>query len=328
MISSSAPVVIAGPDGGSEHPGYCHRAYAASFAHLGKPRFLPRSGGWLIERPVVGSPFLDAMGCYPLFCCDDWTRLDEDLVDISSDLVSVCLVTDPFGSFDIEALQCHFHRFFQFKTHFVADMSLSPEQLVSNHHQYYARWAMRRLHLEVHEEPIRFLDEWVNLYSELVRRHNIKGVAAFSREAFALQLSVPGMVLFRAVHGDETVGAQLWCRRREVAYSHLTACSEHGYSLRAAYALHSAAIGYFRNEVAWLDFGGSAGLRSTDQDGLAIFKRGWASGMRDAYLCGRILDPAKYAQAMARARASPCDYFPEYRRGEFGSGFTDVSRES
>jgi hypothetical protein len=51
--------------------GYSHPAYAASLAELGTPRWLPKSNGWILVRPV---PSLsgqdkrtanDAMGCYP-----------------------------------------------------------------------------------------------------------------------------------------------------------------------------------------------------------------------------------------------------------------------
>ena len=63
--------------------GYAHPAYAHSLAEFGSPRPLPRSGGWLLERPIPGSPYRDAMGCYPLFAAQDWSRLYSDLDEIS-----------------------------------------------------------------------------------------------------------------------------------------------------------------------------------------------------------------------------------------------------
>ena len=39
---------------------------------------------------------------------------------------------------------------------------------------------------------------------------------------------------------------------------------------------------------------------------------------RTAYFCGRIFDPAKYAQLVELNRVGPTSYFPAYRRGEFG----------
>src|SRR3990172_4731763 len=74
--------------------GYLHPGHAASLAEFGTPRPLPHSGGWLLERTIPGSESRDAMGCYPLFACRDWSRLPMDLEDLARDLVSVSLVTD------------------------------------------------------------------------------------------------------------------------------------------------------------------------------------------------------------------------------------------
>ena len=77
--------------------GFHHPAYAKSLAEFGHPRLLPNSGGWILERSIPGFPFRDAMGPYPLFCCERWDALPTDMSDLQSDLVSLALVTDPFG---------------------------------------------------------------------------------------------------------------------------------------------------------------------------------------------------------------------------------------
>src|SRR5438045_5100866 len=81
--------------------GYAHPQYAASLGEYGAPRLLPRSRGWILERPIPGTDVRDAMGCYPLFACQDWSGLSDDLAEISRErsLVSVVLVTDPFGEY-------------------------------------------------------------------------------------------------------------------------------------------------------------------------------------------------------------------------------------
>jgi hypothetical protein len=81
--------------------GYLHPGYAASLAEFGTPRLLPRSEGWILERQIPGSPYSDGMGCYPLFACQDWSQLHADLESIGSELVSLALVTDPFGKYDV-----------------------------------------------------------------------------------------------------------------------------------------------------------------------------------------------------------------------------------
>ena len=100
--------------------GYLTRDYAQSLAAWGAVRELPRSGGWLLERRIPGSPWTDAMGPYPLFACHDWAQLHADLDDLDGRLVSVSLVTDPFGSYDERSLrQCFPDRVVRFKEHFL-----------------------------------------------------------------------------------------------------------------------------------------------------------------------------------------------------------------
>src|SRR6185436_10515896 len=76
-------------------PGYRHPGYATSLSEFGTPLYLPRSGGWLLVREIPNSTRRDAMGCYPLFFCDDYEALAADLQDLAPDIVSVVLVADP-----------------------------------------------------------------------------------------------------------------------------------------------------------------------------------------------------------------------------------------
>ena len=43
--------------------GYLHESYARSLADFGRPRALPGSGGWILQRRVPGAEVDDAMGC-------------------------------------------------------------------------------------------------------------------------------------------------------------------------------------------------------------------------------------------------------------------------
>jgi hypothetical protein len=299
--------------------GYMHPGYAESLAEFGTPRELPRCGGWVLERQIPGLPYRDAMGCYPLFACQDWSRLASDLDNIGDDLVSLALVTDPFGEYDETCL----HRCFRdvvipFKDHFIVDLRRPMNDIVSRHHRYYARKALKSLYVEECQEPTQFTDEWVALYANLIDRHNLKGIKAFSKRAFAKQLSTPGTVMLRAVHQDVVAGAQIWFVQGEVGYSHLTALSEAGYELGASYALYWFAIECVSDKVRWLDLGAGAGAKSDGTDGLSRFKRGWSTGTRTAYFCGRIFDQVRYSEIVKAKGVLATDYFPAYRKGEFG----------
>lgn len=296
--------------------GYNHPLYAESLREFGTPRELPQCRGWLLERPVPGRAYRDAMGCYPLFACPDWSRLHLDLAAVSGDdLVSVTLVTEPFGEYDEPYLRRCFPDVVRpFKEHFFADLGRLQ---VSRHHRYYARWALRQTTVAVCADPALFLDEWVRLYANLCARQHLRGVKAFSRQAFSRQLTIPGLVVLHATARGVTVGAQLWYVQGEVAHSHLTACSPQGYELRTAYALYGSAIEHFAGKVRWLALGAGAGARGDPNDGLSRFKHGWATGTRTAYLCGRVFSPERYAEAVAARGIAATDYFPAYRQGEF-----------
>ena len=298
--------------------GYAHPAYAWSLQEFGCPRELPRCGGWVLERQVPGTSERDATGCYPLFACADWGRLREDLDAIGGSLLTLGLVADPFGNFERADLERCFDLVRPFKPHFVCDLALPAERLASAHHRYYARKALASARVEVCADPRSFADDWVRLYAELVERHGLEGIKAFSRRSLEQQLAVPGMVALRAVVGEEVVGGHLWYVQGDVAYSHLAAASQQGYAVGVSYALYSFALQYFAGRARWLDLGAGAGLSSKDGDGLARFKRGWSSGTRIAYFCGRVFKPDRYAEVARMRGAQGTDYFPAYRQGEFG----------
>jgi hypothetical protein len=301
--------------------GYSHPAYAASLAEFGRPRRLSRSGGWLLERSIPGTDYRDAMGCYPLFACDDWSKLESDLNDLREEIVSVALVADPFGNHDPELLhRCFPDRFTPFKAHLVTDLSHQPESFVAAQHRRKARRALERLTVEHCADATNFVDDWNRLYANLIQRHGIHGISAFSEASFKAQLAVPGIAMFRAVDESETAGMTLWYTDRGVAYYHLGAYSDTGYDLEASFAIFWYVLDYFsKQNIHWLDLGAGAGLSSAgEEDGLTRFKRGWANSTLPAYLCGRVFDQVKYEEATRARRITSTDYFPAYRKGEFG----------
>ena len=299
--------------------GYMHPGYAESLAQFGTPRRLPRSGGWILVRQIPGSPYHDAMGTYPLFACQDWSQLYLDLEEMGDELVSLAVVADPFGHHRASCLhECFKDVVIPFKEHFVIDLKSSVNTFVCAHHRRYARKALRDLYVERCDEPEQFVKVWGDLYTNLVKTHNITGIPAFSRTAFTKQLSVPGIVVFRAVSEERTVGMLLWYIQKEVGYYHLGAYSPVGYNLRASFALFWFAIEYFAaNGLRWLNLGAGAGVRDDGMDGLSRFKHGWSTGTQTAYFCGRIFDRARYSEIVRAKGISATDYFPAYRNGEF-----------
>ena len=297
--------------------GYCHRQYAESFAEVGQPRELPNCGGWLIERVIPQSALRDGMGCYPLFDCCNWAGLPVDLSGLAESLVSVSLVVNPFADVAETDLRCWFDVVIPFKQHYVTDLRRPVDDLVGRQHRRNVQKASGLVQVDVCRTPLDFLSEWCALYGHLAARHGITGVKAFSRAAFEKQLGVPGLVMFRALADDEIVGLHMWYVRDRVAYGHLGATSTRGYEVMASYALYWYAVQHFRSHVDWLDLGGVAGVSESSLDGLRQFKAGWATGTRQAFLCGRVLQQDPYDRLSAERATSKTSYFPAYREGEF-----------
>jgi hypothetical protein len=157
----------------------------------------------------------------------------------------------------------------------------------------------------------------MQVFGTLVERHGIRGIRAFSREAFSRQLRIPGMVMFEAKAQGETVGLDLWYVQGDVAYGHLVAFSDLGYKLRASYATKWAVLEHFSDKLRWLDLGGGAGANADAGDGLSKFKDGWSTGTKPVYLCGRVFQPERYKELCEMKQVGDTSYFPAYRNQEF-----------
>ena len=270
--------------------GYGDFRYAQSLAEFGEPRALPRSEGWLLERPVPGGGAHDLIGPYPLFACANWAGLPADLEALEDRAVSVVLVADPLGDADEGDLERAFPDLMRpYKHHHVLDLD-QPGRL-PEHHRRHIRRSAAAVEVDVCADPALLLDDWTRLYSGLAERHGLAGIRAFSRTAFARQLALPGLVAVRAERDGATVGMALWLVDAPTAHYHLAAYSPEGYEVSASYAIFDRALRHLRARgVRWVDLGGSPDAGSAN--GLERFKRGWATGGRAAYLCGRVLDRA------------------------------------
>ena len=293
---------------------YAGPRYAEALAEWGTPVELGGSAGWLLEQPIEVSALHDARGCYPVFSCRDWQGLPADLKRLDEKLVSVTVVTDPLAEPDAELLRKAFPDVSRpYKQHFVVDLSAGASAL-SLHHRRNVKRALQHVELQVCAAPEQHLQEWLTLYAGLRERHQIRGIAAFSSESFRKQLQLPGLRMFRASIAGQTIGLNLWMAGEVNGYYHLGAYSAQGYRAGAAYALFWFAIGHFRQRgLKWLNLGAGAGAVESVDDGLSRFKRGWATGTKTAYLCGRICNRAAYLLLAARASSSPA-FFPAYRQ--------------
>jgi hypothetical protein len=298
--------------------GYLHPDYAESLSEYGTPLQLPRSGGWLLKRSIDGVQ-ADAMGTYPLFTCSDWKPLRDDLNQLGKSVVSAVVVTDPLGEYDEPFLRdCFVDLVIPFKSHFGNDLRRPLEETMPKHHARNASSGLKQVTVERCEDTLSRLGDWVKLYSLLIERHQITGIRTFSRNSFAGQLKTPGMVCFRAIRDQQTVGMILWYVQNGIAYYHLGAYTDEGYHFRASFALFRKALEYFAEAgLNYANLGAGAGLGSDADDGLSRFKRGWSTCVRTAFICGRIFDRQEYDRLVRARGVGVTNYFPAYRNGEF-----------
>ena len=227
--------------------------------------------------------------------------------------MSVSLVTNPFADVSVSQLQATFPDVcYEYKQHFVTDLSLPLESIVQGNHRRNVRKALSAVDVYRSTAVDELLPHWQVLYDNLIERHEIGGIAKFSPTSLERQMRVPGFMAFAALDGDDTCGMTLWYVQGDVAYYHLGAYSDRGYELGVSFALFWNALTYFTGAgVRWAALGAGAGVKASES-GLTRFKQGWATHTRPAYFCGRILQYAVYAK-LAAATPSATGFFPGYR---------------
>jgi hypothetical protein len=297
--------------------GYADPRYADSLSEFGKPVFLSNAKGWVLERQISDTSYFDIMGLYPLFVCQNESKFKDDFEDLDGKYVSISMVFDPLQKYDISELKSQMNdKFMPFKEHFIVDLKLPLEKVISSHHRYYAKKSLRTTQIELCSEPHSVLDKWCFLYDQLKERHTISGISQFSKISFQKQFSVPGSFVFTAKQNENIEGIQIWFLSGNRVYYHLSAYSDTGYSSSISYAMIWHVLHFFKEKgVEVADLGGGAGFENKE-DGLTRFKKGWASGKRKVYFAGKILNLPIYTQLTKKISKKNSLYFPAYRDPE------------
>jgi hypothetical protein len=291
------------------HP-YASDAYVRVFEDAAQPLWVPAWGAYVLTRELPGGGGRDALGVYPLAPFGPGADLKAGISWLKDQgLVSIGLVPDPATAPPLAELEAAFGLCMPFKTHQLIDFSRPVE--FTKHHRGKIRRALEKVSVEVVPLAER-LDDWCGLYGNLVDRHDIGGLSAFSRGAFERLAQVDDVMAVAAFFEGEIVSMHLWVDdpATGVGYSLLAATSPQGYRLSAAYAVNDVSIRLL-SHLKGLNLGGGAGLAS-EEDGLTYFKRGFANDEVQAFFCGAILDAPRYA-ALSGGRIQAVPPFPAYR---------------
>jgi len=288
---------------------YATSLYARSLHHWGTN---VRVEAWRTDVIVrtISPADSDAFGTYPICVLPPDGDIAGGLAELRArGLVAVTLVLDDLHRPDLAALRDHFDLVVPFKKHAIYRPALAGAD--SRHHRYEIARATRTLRTGVFDLG-QDLAAWIALYSHLVARHQLGGVHVFPNEHHELLAAVPDITAIGAWRDDRLVSAHLWAVHDGKVHSHLAASSPEGYSSGAAYAVYDAARRHFA-QAEWVNFGGGAGAGDDPADGLMRFKKGFANDTADAYICGKVLNAARY-EALSRGSDPAARFFPAYRQ--------------
>ncbi len=290
-----------------ERPLYARAEYAQAFGF--STIDLPEWRTAVLQRDIPGAELTDALGCYPLSLIAPEADLQGGLERLrAAGAVSVSLVPDPVTGPGRGTLSEAFAICRPFKTHYLIDRAALTGAAPATHRRW-IRKAMRECVVAV--GALRdSLGEWEQLYRGTIERHEITGLQRFSPDYFKALAGLSGVEVLKAKFEGETVAMALWIHGPDVVYYHLGASSAQGYETRAMYGIFEVAREHF-SSIRILHLGGAAGVASSPDDGLARFKRGFANREVDAYFCGAILDPERYAALTTERPAG--NFFPAYR---------------
>lgn len=299
-------------------PGYSTEDYARTCSHLGEPVRMTGSDAWLLRRNIPGSELTDLVGPYPIFCSSKLGELRVDLERLESDDVSLTCVLDPLETSAGIGLATEVFPdlLVPFKRHFFVDLRSDFAAARSSHHRRSVSRASRNVEVNAATDPGEHVQEWAELYDSLRQDKRFQGGPSdFSESALEAQLELPGVSYYRATSNGTCVAASLWIEHGDRIYYHLGASSDRGRSLKASFSIFDRALGDAASRgLSWACLGGAAGLKDDAADGLAFFKRGWATDTHTAYLAGRVLNRGAY-EALCGATMPRGGYFPAYRGG-------------
>ena len=87
--------------------------------------------------------------------------------EIDDELVSLAVVTDPFGGYDEAYLnRCFRDVVIPFKKHYIVDLHFPINEIGSSGHRKHARRALRAVQVQVVEHPTEFVETWSMLYEQ------------------------------------------------------------------------------------------------------------------------------------------------------------------
>ncbi|WP_319581974.1 GNAT family N-acetyltransferase [uncultured Pseudodesulfovibrio sp.] len=297
----------------STEQGYYSNDYCGSLSEFGTQFIGHNSGAGFLRQEFSGS--VDYCGQYPFVCVKSWDEILFDLEDMKKEGgISAVFVTDPFFEKDVPISLGRLNIARKFKRHFIVNLDKDLDRKLSGKKRYTVRKASESQKVRIFKGKREYAPVFWELYSELIRRHNIQGIQRLSEKAIGAQLEVEGAVVVEASTQGRIVGAMIWYIVGDKAYSHLHAQSAEGYTLHTNFALYYKMLRYLQDAgIKYANLGGVPGHEDSKGNGLAHFKSIWSDEARYSWLCGEILDRVGYERLTIGLDVNSDNFFPAYR---------------
>ncbi len=288
---------------------YNSKIYAECFSELGEIYALKKSGVFCLKLPNQFTPYYDLSYCYPFITPNNCNNLIQDLIE-ETEFQCFYGVLNPWIEFNNSYE--FFDRAFRYKFHYFVE--LDEKNIWDKLHSTHKRKIKSSLkHIKVTiEKPENVAEKWVELYENLIKKHNIKGLTKFSPSILKKFLLVPGSKIYSAYVQGDLSGLAVFYELNSIVYYHLAAYSDKAYQVSASYGLFWEAINNFREKFSILHLGGVSDSGNTD--GLKFFKAGWGSNTIPVYFLAKILNRAKFTETVCISKSEHIkDFFPPYR---------------
>jgi len=272
------------------HP-FCSQAYAKALEEPGVQVVpVPQWRTFVLVRQTP-TGLRQATGLRPIASLDPDCDIRGGLDHLRREgIASVSLVTDPLWCPDLAVLQQEFTSCRPFKQSYFIDRETERVHLRKRHRNMVNR---ARRAVEIRSVALAdHLEEWLRLYQHNVQTRQI--AQPFSPAYFDRLLEVAGLETLAVLVDGQIVTMTLWVRYGDIRYYHDGASSEAGFETSASYAAFGHVI-ETATDVRYLVLGGSAHFRDEPQDGLAVFKRGFANASATSYLCSAVLNRPRSA---------------------------------
>lgn len=291
--------------------GYLSDAYTSSLLEFGHRAYLQRLNLALMKRKIDERGISDYTNFYPMAFVKesnhDWWGLELETAHKILTGISLTLITDPLIKID-EFIISQFDYAKKYKTHYLVNLKkeLQFEDEVLNKVNEFNSTGYE-VKIKISTESI--AQQFWKLYQNLIKKHNITGIAAFSEQSIIKQFQVPGIVVFEASKDKGPVCIRTFYIQGDNVYYHLGASNHKGYGIQASYAIHYEAIRFFKQlGLNYLVLGGTTD--GANAAGLERFKKLWANETRTNYILGKILNKEIY-DILSKDKTG--DYFPLYR---------------